>query len=167
MARTRARDRRGRFVKRSSTTTALARRSTSAPRVVTRTRTVAVAAPRRRRRSVGGGSSSSGMMWRVGTSMAWGWAKNRQAATLARVPRLEAVGLEGTLAIAGYFFGPKIGGGPTVRRAVRELTDTWATLAAYQFGRTEGTSWSIDGDDLDDLAGPLDMDVDDVDEGEG
>lgn len=110
---------------------------------------------RRRRSGGGGGSTMTRLLWGFGSGLGWGYAKSQHADTLAKIPRVASLGLEGTLGLALAFFGHKLPAG-TIRRAGDELGSTCIRLAGYAYGRSNFQNATVSGDD--DLSGPLDDD---------
>jgi hypothetical protein len=142
---------------------ALAKRG-SANVVVVRERVGAPAkkpAKKKGRRRHGGGSSSlSSKAWTAGAAAAWGWAKANKAAQVAKIPKIESIGLEATIGLALHFLAPKLPAG-YIRKGAEHLSAATTTLAAYAWGRSNFASATVSGDDIGDMSGPLGDDIGD------
>lgn len=138
-----ARGKGGRFVKKSSGSTALARRAPSAPARRPRRRPPAAPArPRRRARVGGGGSFTGGLKARIRpmvASAAYGWVVSADSSSarrikeyLDKVPTVSAIGAPATHGILAAFIASRTKG--TVRMVMDNLATAALMRAAYNLG---------------------------------
>lgn len=163
-----ARGKGGRFVKKSSGSTAITRRAPSTPARRPRRRPPAAPARRtyRRRSSGGGGSFVGGLKQRIrpmAASAAYGWVMTADSSTATKIksyvnkiPTIEAIGAPATHGILAAFVASR------TRGMARTIFDNLATAAlmraAYNLGSRNfsvSEAAKLSGGDTDDLSGEI------------